>query len=208
MSSIFRFPSVLPAFALAIATAHCGGRVASFDGDAAIPDRDAAIGDAAIVMADGDVDAARDSGARDSGVDAAPRPADASDALAWMRQAMVGTWRGVRTDPWDPPAEVVIHFDASGTYSAHCANPPFDGCVWHYGTDRDMPTKTYELVSVNGNGVGTGSIMITFQPTEALKGSLDAVGIDPTATEMTLDFYPTWLGQLGPVHFALTRVVP
>jgi hypothetical protein len=110
----------------------------------------------------------------------------------------------VRTDPWDPAATVVVHFDASGSYTGHCL-ATCQGGVWHYGTDDDLPSKTYQVYNLLPDQTGQAHIVITYSATEALDGTLDAIAIDSTATTLSFDFYPTWLGMLGPVHFDLMR---
>jgi hypothetical protein len=119
--------------------------------------------------------------------------------------AIIGDWIGTRTDPWDPSATVLIHFDASGSYTAHCAGSDPSCSVWHYGTDADLPNKTYALYDLHANGTSVASIQIAFSSTEAMRGTLDGISLDSSATSMSFDFYPSWLGMLGPVHFALKR---
>ncbi len=202
MSSISRIASAFPALLLAFAAAHCGG---SITGSPTITDGDAAVADG---MADGgtSVDATP---LFDSSIDVLQPADDAATTYEWLRGAMVGTWRGVRTDPWEPPADVLIHLDAAGRYTAHCTDQQAsDPCVWHYGTDQDLPGKTYELVTLTGNGKGSGRILIAFSATETRTGAFDSLVVDPTGMTMTFDFYPAWLGALGPVHFTLTRVLP
>ena len=155
---------------------------------------------------DGGLDTAPPNDLLDASFEASPAPdLDASTVFGWTQQAMIGSWIGTRTDPWDPPATVVVTFAQSGSYSAHCVVNDPNCLVWHYGTDADLPNKTYQLFDVHGNGTGESYIQIAFGSTSANQGQLDNIAIDPTATTMTMDFYPTWLGRIGPVHLDLVR---
>jgi hypothetical protein len=202
-------PSRSVVFAAALIASACGGRIGletSVPGgdDSGAPElRDAAASLDATTSRD-----ATPSADATPSPDATPVPPpqiDASDRFSWMKQAMVGTWEGRRTDPWDTPAQVRIHFDASGKYTAHCI-PDSYGCVWHYGVDDDLPGKTYALFDLHADGTGMSHIGITFSASEVLAGTLDSITIDPAAMSLSFDFFPTWLGQLGPVHFDLRRV--
>ena len=151
----------------------------------------------------------------DSGIDPidslspAPSPGlaiDASSSFDWIEQAFVGNWTGTRTDPWDPAARVLIHFDATKTYTAHCAVLDPMCSVWHYGTDEDLPNKTYNLFDLHANGTGEAYIQIAFSASEAIEGTLDLIAINADTTTLAFDFYPTWAAPtLGPVHFDLQR---
>lgn len=143
----------------------------------------------------------------DASFEAGPPPdIDATSPFGWMQQAMVGTWIGTRTDPWDSPATVTVTFEASGAYSAHCVVPDPSCSVWHYGGDQDLPGKTYQLFDLHANGAGEAYIEIVWPIVlTQQQGTLDNIAIDPTATTMELDFYPTWQGRIGPVHLSLVR---
>jgi hypothetical protein len=117
---------------------------------------------------------------------------------------MVGTWQGTRTNPWDPDATVVVHFDASRTYTAHCLTDCPDG-VWHYGIDDDLPSKTYDVFTIDSAQAGEAHIEIAFDTTEALQGTLEGIAMDSAATTLSFDFYPTWDGTINAGHFTLTR---
>ena len=123
-----------------------------------------------------------------------------------MKQGMVGDWIGTRTDPWDPPATVTVDFTASGTYSAHCEGDDPSCQVWHYGTDADAPEKTYDLYNLAADGTGIARIWIYFSDVDTTcQGTLSSITLNAASTSLSFDFEPTWIGTIGPVHFALTR---
>jgi len=191
---------------LAVALAACGGNVAlgGNPGDSGPTEGSSSSSSGGTDASSGGTDA-RPPPTVDASVDAAGASIDAATPFGWMKQAMVGTWTGTRTDPWDPPATVTITLDASGSYSAHCVGSDPNCSVWHYGTDADLPNKTYQLFDLHTDGTGEAYIEIAFSATEVDQGTLDNIAIDPNATMMNLDFYPTWSGRIGPVHLALVR---
>jgi hypothetical protein len=138
--------------------------------------------------------------------EAGPPPMiDASTPYSWLKEAMVGDWIGTRTDPWDPPATVTVHFDPTEWYSAHCVDPSCVGGVWHRGTDDDLPQKTYHLFDLHADGTGEAYIVIAWTSTDTQQGILDEIAVDPTATMMTFNFWFPSVGQYGPVQFTLVR---
>jgi hypothetical protein len=140
-------------------------------------------------------------GAPPSAPDSSLPPAPLFD---WMRRAIVGDWIGTRTNPWDPPATVRIHFDASQSYTAHCVDA--NCSVWHYGIDDDLPNKQYQLYDLHADGTGLGRIFVAFSATDALEGRMDSITISADQQSLSFNFYPDWLGRtIGPVHFDLTR---
>ena len=107
--------------------------------------------------------------------------------------------------PWDPPAKVTLHFDATGSYSAHCVDPSCVGGVWHEGVDADLPEKTYHLFDWHADGTGEAYIVIAFSATDTNQDVMDEITIDPTATRMTFNFWYPSVGGYGPVQFVLVR---
>lgn len=52
------------------------------------------------------------------------------EILQWLESHIIGTWRGVFTNPWLPPALVEFTFRADRTFSSHCRIPM--GCAALY----------------------------------------------------------------------------
>ena len=138
------------------------------------------------------------------------RPNDRDGRYAWLKTAIIGSWSGVRTTPWDAAVEVAISFEAAGTYRSRCLAG--GTCqVWYYGIDDDAPGRTYSLEDVGTNLKATGTLAIPFtlDGKDVQEGRIERVDIDETATTLTFDFYATWGGgRYGPVHFDLKRTSP
>jgi hypothetical protein len=195
------FVALIVGTCVLVATAACGGRTE----DLASSGRPSA--DPTAPAEPGGGGAATTPAASELG----PRPNDRDGRYAWMKTAIVGTWRGTRSNPWDMSADVVLRFDAAGGYDARCTSGDPACSVWHYGTDDlSAQGRTYELEDVATNLKGSGRIGIPFtlDGTDVVTGSIERVDIDETGRELTFDFYPTWLDRLGPVHFELQRMAP
>ena len=124
-----------------------------------------------------------------------------------IRKGMTGTWDGVHSDPWVPSFKVTIVFGADGVYKGHCAQGTCPATVFSYGVDDDLPAKTYQLQSLNGDGSGSGIIQIAFDSTgsNVNTGELDEVVLSQDGSRLTFVFWPSWLGTIGPIKFDLAR---
>jgi len=128
-----------------------------------------------------------------------------STELARIRDGMVGSWIGTQQQPWVAPYRVKIAFGADGHYSAHCAQTTCPGSVFYYGSDDDSSDKTYALRDLAADGTGTGIIAIVFAFGNVNTGDLEEVVLSDDGTRLTFEFWPSWLGRLGPVTFDLVR---
>jgi hypothetical protein len=197
----------LASFALALAaaaSAACGGLVgADFGGLVSASEAGA---DSAPPADDSGADAV----APDTGEDVAQDVVaqDATTPFERLKQGIVGDWIGTRTDPWDPAAIVRVHFDASGTYTAHCVPATSSECAFHYESDDDLPNKTYDVYDLHMDGTGIARLFVVFpnDPNNPGQGTMDSIVLDATGSALTFDFYPSWLNsKIGPIHFTLNR---
>jgi hypothetical protein len=123
--------------------------------------------------------------------------------LDWFRMNLVGEWRGTRTTPWDDPTEVTLEFDADGKWRGSCGP---DCAVFYYASPDYESMNSYRLTSVNDDRIAVGSIVLTWSDDgNTTEGELRNVRFESDATELFLDFTPTWLGNLGPISFTLER---
>ncbi|MBK7399452.1 MAG: hypothetical protein IPJ34_25110 [Myxococcales bacterium] len=171
---------------------------------------DEGVGDTLVVDAGSDlgfdahVDTSVDALPIDAALDVLPLCPDGADAgspLATLREAMIGGWVGVATSPWGT-WRLDLTFSSAGTYSAHCLD---SGCVaFYYGDDPDSPRKTWELYDIKASGEGTARIDIAFGST-AQRGSLERIYALDGGRRLTFEFFPTWLGRIGPIVYDLRR---
>jgi hypothetical protein len=124
-----------------------------------------------------------------------------------LRKLMIGTWVGQETNPWTVPFQVRIVFGADGHYTAHCAQASCPSPVFYYGVDDDSPLKTYSLVDLRADGTGYGHIVILFGPNSTQMGDLDEVSLSADGERLQMQFWPTWLGRVGPLVFDLKRAL-
>ncbi|MBL8719738.1 MAG: hypothetical protein JNL79_27360 [Myxococcales bacterium] len=74
----------------------------------------------------------------------------------------------------------------------------------YYGDDPDSPRKTWELYDIKASGEGTARIDIAFGST-AQRGSLERIYALDGGRRLTFEFFPTWLGRIGPIVYDLRR---
>ena len=83
-------------------------------------------------------------------------PGNAPASLADAKQQMLGTWIGVARTPWRPPYLVRLSFASTGpftgTYTSQCIDSHGDCVGMYYGTDANLPNKTFGLETVKSNG--------------------------------------------------------
>lgn len=122
---------------------------------------------------------------------------------AEFRQAMVGTWTGTMTCPWQAPIAVSFTFRADGTYSSK-ADVEGTGPALYYGSDLDSPLKTYNVydVSQTERKFGLCRLTVYFQGSET---TVEEELQDLTVTGTTLGFQFLHLGKYGPVSVQLSR---
>jgi hypothetical protein len=136
-------------------------------------------------------------------------PCTCADAGSWeqqelarIRAGVIGTWKGLQTNPWNGVCETKITFEADGHYGAHS---PDDMCVvFYYGTNDDSPEKTYLFDDVQADGDGSGEIQIYFGPNDTVRGEMRHVWLSPDARALTFE---CWRGDYGPLMFKLERAL-
>lgn len=175
-----------------------------------------AVDDAAVDAADALPDAAPDLGFDDAsfdgfvdvGVDTTTPlcpdgSVDAGSPLADLRGGMLGRWVGVASSPWTEPYRVEITFSPTGRYSARCLDA---GCTaFYYGIDADDPKKTYDVYDVKASGEGFARIEIGFGAGATQRGALERILLLDGGRRLTFEFFPAWLGHIGPVVYDLRR---
>ena len=131
----------------------------------------------------------------------APPPGGEAEHLQWMKQRILGTWRGVATTPWTAPYGVEITFGADLHYSAHCLDT--SGCLaFYYGQDSDAPTRVYDLVDVLANHEGVGTIYV-WPSAGSWTGHLQRVTFRGDASRLTFEFSN---GNNAPILYDVVRV--
>lgn len=128
---------------------------------------------------------------------------DAGSPLADLREGMLGRWIGVAESPWSAPYRVEITFTAAGGYSAHCLD--VECTAFYYGVDADDPKKRYEVYDVKAGGEGFARIEIGFGGGSTARGALERIFLRDSGRRLTFEFFPTWLGHIGPVTYDLRR---
>jgi hypothetical protein len=124
-----------------------------------------------------------------------------ADAFARLKLGMVGTWEGVRTNPWEPPAWVRITFEESGHYSARCLDGGGSSCTaLNRGVDDDHPGKTYRPFDLYADGSGVARIQLYFGATFA-EELLDGIVLDPALRTMSMELHQ----GSGTNHYELHR---
>ena len=128
-----------------------------------------------------------------------------SDRLMCLRQAMVGTWRGVITTPWQPSYTANVEFRADGTYASQCDTP--DCTTFYYGEDGAQGGREYELFDVRPNGNGVGRLSVVFGGGNAQWGDLDNVEVSEREDRLEFNFWNTWSNRrLGPINAVFGRI--
>ena len=112
--------------------------------------------------------------------------------------------------PWVDPYHVRVSFESDGHYVANCVLPESEQndthCVaFYYGSDVDVPEKTYALQDVLADGSGVGEIVLVWDVGTSNTGRIDAIRVNDD--RLTFKFWPTWLRRsIGPVRFDLVPV--
>ena len=128
-----------------------------------------------------------------------------------VSELIVGRWTGDVTVPtaWGPIEDFWVEFRADGSYSAGSTASP----AFYYGTNDDFPEKVY---SVNGRypggqpGSGTIDIVWAYDGVVGTvqQGSLENVVFSEAGDRLEFDFWRTWAGRYGPIHYDLVRSDP
>ncbi|MBK9266371.1 MAG: hypothetical protein IPM54_42120 [Polyangiaceae bacterium] len=153
-------------------------------------------------------------------VDLTPPPCDRPaidgtddlDPFDRLVYGFAGHYRGMANPPamWGQYDEypVDIHFAADGHYKAECL---WEDCTaFYYGSNNDVPQKTYEVDDMLDDGTGVASIRISFDDTggSVTTGTLREIVVSEDFEHLTFEFYPTWLGMKGPILYDLKCTVP
>ncbi len=127
------------------------------------------------------------------------------DPYGHLKYAMAANWTGYATTPagWYPSwYPVEISFKPDGSYHAQCL---IENCIaFYYGTDADSSLKTYELITIMGNGKGWGELKVVFNPMTVQTGELWHLEASADLTKLSFEFYNTWGGgNTGPIVYEL-----
>jgi hypothetical protein len=123
------------------------------------------------------------------------------DVWARLQYGFAATWSGTATAPsgWTTPSwQVWARFGADGTYSAHSLDPSVPAL--YYGSDDDVPGKTYTLDDIQASGMGVGTIQVYFFENDWNTGDLKHIALSEDLSGMTFEF---WKDGYGPVVFDL-----
>jgi hypothetical protein len=123
-----------------------------------------------------------------------------------------GHYRGMANPPddWGIYEEypVDITFSPDGHYKADCLWP--DCTAFYYGSNNDVPEKTYEIDDLLDDGTGVASIRISFDDTggSVTTGALREIVLTEDMQGLTFEFWNTWKGMYGPIVYDLKCSVP
>ena len=89
---------------------------------------------------------------------------------------------------------------------SHCAQASCPAPVFYAGIDDDSPLKTYSLVDLRADGTALGHITMIFAFSSSVQqGNLDPVTLSADGQHLTMQFWQTWTGHIGPVVLDLKR---
>lgn len=123
-----------------------------------------------------------------------------------LASAVVGTWIGCVTTPWTPMYNVVVRFNADGTYSA-VSHEILDGTemiALYYGMDEDSSKKRYALTDFQASGLGIGEIDVVFDVATTVRDELRNIRLMGDKLEFEMFHF----GEYGPLTFQLYRADP
>jgi len=123
-----------------------------------------------------------------------------------LASGMAGTWIGCVTTPWTPMYNVMVRFNADGTYSA-VSDEVLDGTemiALYYGMDEDSSKKRYALTDLQASGLGIGEIDVVFDVGTTVRDELRNVRLMGDKLEFEMFHF----GEYGPVTFQLHRADP
>lgn len=128
-----------------------------------------------------------------------------------ISELIIGRWTGGVTVPngWEPIGDFWVEFRSDGSYSAGSTGAP----AFYYGTNADYPGKVYSVNGHHPDGQpGWGSIAIVWAYDGTIhtvqEGSLENIVFSEAGDRLEFDFWNTWAGSYGPVHYDLVRSVP
>ena len=134
------------------------------------------------------------------------------DALQTTSAALVGTWVGTARSPgWYPDSwELILTFQADGTYDARAYSEIPQARAFHWGTDLPCAFKRWQLDHVGAEGVG-GELEIVIsdgfedpcQP-PSWQAQLENIALDPEGDRLRFLVY-SYRGH-GPIRYELLRV--
>lgn len=130
--------------------------------------------------------------------------------LEMMSELIVGRWTGDVTVPegWSPIEDFWVEFREDGSYSAGST-----GTAFYYGTNDDYPEKVYSVSGHYPDGQpGSGTIAIVWAYDGVVntvqQGSLENIVFSDAGDRLEFDFWNTWSGRRGPIHYDLVRSGP
>lgn len=126
------------------------------------------------------------------------------EILQWLQTNIIGTWRGIFSNPWRADALVEFTFRADRTFSSHCIIPT--DCVSLYYGEDTTDARTWRLFDIYANGDGEGEIDFSFSGN---RQSGEWVDVHLSADLRFLAFRiwnTTGRGRYGPMVYTLERV--
>jgi hypothetical protein len=125
-----------------------------------------------------------------------------------MSELVVGRWSGEVTVPqaWTPIDDFWVEFRSDGSYSAGSTGTS----AFYYGTNDDYPEKVYSVSGrYPGRAPGTGTIAIVWaydgEVGTVQQGSLQNMVFSDAGDRLEFDYWRTWAGLYGPIHYDLVR---
>ncbi len=120
-----------------------------------------------------------------------------------LKDAMIGTWQGCVSTPWEDPTLVQLSFKTDGTYTSKLLDTSKSkfGSALYYGTDDNHPSKQYEIYDVQDNGLASGDINIYFDS----GSTTTSLFYDLKSSGNHLEFSFLHRNQYGPLEVQLTK---
>ena len=97
---------------------------------------------------------------------------------------------------------MTLEFREDGTWTGSCGR---DCPVFHYGSWMETSDNYYRLTDVNEEPAASGRLSVSWPVGERTEGELREIRFESAQNQLFFDFVPSWLGELGPISFALER---
>lgn len=120
-----------------------------------------------------------------------------------LKAGIVGTWTGCVSTRWADDYNVTLTFRADGSYSGHALTAPPTHeplAALYWGSDQDLPSKTYVMHDLQDDGTGRGEITIAAYTGETTRADIKNLRL--MGNSLTFEVFS---GSRGPVTYRLTR---
>lgn len=120
-----------------------------------------------------------------------------------LKAGMVGTWTGCVSTRWADTYQVTLTFRADGTFSGRALTVPSTHqplAALYWGSDQDLPSKTYVMHDLQDDGTGRGEIVIASYAGDSGRGDIKNLRL--MGNSLTFELFQ---GSYGPVTYRLSR---